>query len=491
MKVRSTLLPALASAVLLVAGSCSSKDQPAPPTTEQPSTEGTSEAVQPQVLAAFQELASQAKSDLEAYAQGLASEGEAPLDLSDLEFEIADVETIQRVLKGNLQAPLPTNGERQVNEGLVQAISHALVGIYDYAKTKRVYICPTNLENNARLLGITDLNEPDAMYAVMLHEGAHAIADRRFGLRDFLAKAMEHDEDAGLAADAMVEGYAQYVARQICTKTGKLKGLESFTRSISAIPPVADASQRALLELQVSQSTFSYTEGERFVQAVADALGEPGIQQIFATPPKSRTDVAQPSWYLHPETRPQESVDWDPALGLVPGYAVAFPDMHFSLRNLSQPEVEAAVSVLGPAEAKEMAGLVQHARMQVGVTPMGERLFVVGLSSMPDAAGAARYIELSEKSSKLKDEAMKHQGMAQITSSEMKPIDNALGKGFDSTKIVRFQGQELPVRTILVAQDNVVIEVTMSNAVIDDGELMEMIGKVRQRSLGAAEDSAR
>ncbi|HRV80121.1 MAG TPA: hypothetical protein P5218_01745, partial [Planctomycetota bacterium] len=73
----------------------------------------------------------------------------------------------------------------------------------------------------------------------------------------------------------------------------------------------------------------------------------------------------------------------------------------------------------------------------------------------------------------------------------MKPIDNALGKGFDSTKIVRFQGQELPVRTILVAQDNVVIEVTMSNAVIDDGELMEMIGKVRQRSLGAAEDSAR
>lgn len=125
-----------------------------------------------------------------------------------------------------------------MNEGLVQAISHALVGIYDYAKTKRVYICPTNLENNARLLGITDLNEPDAMYAVMLHEGAHAIADRRFGLRDFLAKAMEHDEDAGLAADAMVEGYAQYVARQICTKTGKLKGLESFTRSISAIPPL-------------------------------------------------------------------------------------------------------------------------------------------------------------------------------------------------------------------------------------------------------------
>lgn len=423
----------------------------------------------------FENLVRAARADLEAY---------SGKDLADLGFELTSRNTMIDVLTRNLRAPMPQDHPLELNAALVQATAATLVAIYDFADTKKVYTCLQNLSSNAAQLGIPELKESDALYAILVHEGVRALIDRSQGLADFLAPALRQGEDAKMAADAMVAGYAQHVARKLCEQAGKLQGFEAFTRSLSTPPPTAEAKERAMWDLHTKQVSFSYVEGETFVASVLKELGPQGVDRIFQTPPTTRQEVANPDWYLHPETRPKTSVDWDPALELVPGFAGDFPDMNFQVRSLSSPEIEGALAILGPVEAKEVASLVLDSRMNIGMTPGGERLLVVGLFAMASETDARRYLELSRKANAQKDEAMKSQGVAELRTSKLVEVHAALGDGFETSKDVYFQGRELPLRTLLVARGTTVLEVTLSNAVLSDSAWMDLAHQVMDRAQG-------
>ena len=122
----------------------------------------------------------------------------------------------------------------------LDAVAGGLVGIFDLEK-KVVHISLDTFGSMAELLGSPGLQSREAAFAVMVHEGCHAIIDQRHDLSDLFRTAQANGEEAVQAADAVSEGFAQYLARSACARAGRSEGFEAFTRAITQLHHVAGA----------------------------------------------------------------------------------------------------------------------------------------------------------------------------------------------------------------------------------------------------------
>ncbi len=410
-------------------------------------------------------------------------------DLGDLEFIRTDLATMRSVLAGNLAAPLDEGEAASLDDDMLDTLASGLVGIYDFAETKNVYICPDSITTLADLVEVPELDSEAAMFAILAHEGAHASADRQYGLQPFLEEAFSQGDNEALAANAVIEGYAQHLARIICTKHGNTKGFEDFTRALHTLPEIEDASERVLREMSVAQISFSYLEGETFVNAVFQEQGRAGIDKIFQSPPTSKALVERPGWYLHPETRPVDEVDFEASLAVLEEFLEDRPDFRFGQRELSGRDLSASMGILGRDKAQEAADLLVRCYAKSAQSAEQGGMVVVVLMTTEDETKAARYVELSRELSDVKDEAMKDPGQAQITKSILVDTDASLGTGFEITKTVLVMEQDILVNSFVVHRANLVAETLCSNGGLPEGLLREITEATLDRAQGLRPDT--
>jgi hypothetical protein len=134
--------------------------------------------------------------------------------------------------------------------------------------------------------------DDDSPYArlILVHELTHAWQDQQYDLHSVWGRA--ESADAGRAVRALIEGDAKRIEhRWLAAQPESVQAAlrREFGDGADSDASVAERSATALL-------TFSYTYGERFVNAVAAHGGNAAVTAAFHDPPVSTEQV------LHPET---------------------------------------------------------------------------------------------------------------------------------------------------------------------------------------------
>lgn len=126
-----------------------------------------------------------------------------------------------------------------------------VAGFYDPREERLVLV---------RGAGVDDLT--------LAHELAHALEDQHYDL-DALSRRAEEDDDASAAVTALTEGTATRVTSRYLDRHPDALSLGDALRSLMGslgATPLPPAVMRSLV--------FSYAEGERFVDALADLTGD-------------------------------------------------------------------------------------------------------------------------------------------------------------------------------------------------------------------------
>src|SRR5262249_54477815 len=126
------------------------------------------------------------------------------------------------------------------------------------------------------------------------------------------------DQDALRALNALIEGHAQFVARELAPRLGCADGFAAYTRAINAPPKGlvenGDTGTQMVLRTANSALTTSYTEGEACFTALHAEGGDAAVERAFREPPGDAVLIARPAWFLHPEQRPRAVFELEPAL---------------------------------------------------------------------------------------------------------------------------------------------------------------------------------
>ncbi len=365
----------------------------------------------------------------------------------------------------------------------IQNLSQALLGIYDLEKDV-VHIALDHFSSMAKAIELPELRAREVAYAVMVHEGAHAYADANFDLIKLFTEAQAVGSAAVTCAEAVCEGHAQYLARKTCRAANRLQGFEIFTRAITEIPEGLDAGERALIEMNVRAFGFAYGHGETFVEAVMAQGDADSERQIFEDPPRTRTEVLRPAWCLDPESRPEHGFALDEALELVPDAFAEVSGIRFTRNELAGSDLaEANASAMGRDSAEAMADLLEVCQVQIGMVGQGDKMAFVALMVTADEASADRFLAFAQQASDAKDRAFGQSNVIKIISSESTPFDSELGIGIDQVKRIEFNGQEAPLRSLMVRRDNLIIEITLSNLELPEGEAESLADQVLRRAM--------
>lgn len=404
-------------------------------------------------------------------------------DQAELRFLVSDSDRIVEVLGRNIGARFSESQESGVPESAIQQLSQALLGIYDLEKDV-VHIALDHFVSMAKAIDMPELRAREVAYAVMVHEGAHAYADANFDLIKLFTEAQAEGSVAVTCAEAVCEGHAQYLARKTCSAANRLEGFEIFTRAITEIPDGLDAGERAIVEMNVRAFGFAYGHGESFVEAVIAKGGAIAEQQIFEDPPRTRTEVLRPAWYLDPDSRPEHGFALDEALELVPDAFAEIRGIRFTRNELAGSDLaEANASAMGKESAEAMAALLEVCQVQIGMVGQGDKMAFVALMVTADEASADRFLAFAQQASDAKDEAFRQSTVIKILSSESTPFDSELGVGINQVKRIEFNGQVAPLRSLMVRRGNLIVEITLSNLELPEGEAESLADQVLLRAM--------
>ena len=404
-------------------------------------------------------------------------------DQSELRFLVSDTERMTEVLERNIAARFAEGEESGIAASAIEQLSKALLGIYDLEKDV-VHIALDHFVSMAEAIDMPELKAREVTYAVMVHEGAHAYADANFDLTRLFRDAQERGAVDLTCAEAVCEGHAQYLARKTCAAANRLGGFEIFTQAITEIPSGLDAGQRALVEKSVHAFGFAYGHGETFVTAVIADGGASAEQRIFTNPPRTRTEVLRPAWYIDPDSRPEHGYDIDEALALVPDSFSEVPGIRFTRNELAGSDLaEANATVMGRERAVAMGALLEVCQVQIGMVGQGDQMAYIGLMTTADEASADQFLAFAQEASEAKDEAFREDGYIKILSSKTTLIDSELGIGMNHIKRVAVNGQEAPLSSMIVRRGRLIVEITLSNLELPDGEAEALADRVLRRAM--------
>jgi len=126
------------------------------------------------------------------------------------------------------------------------------------------------------------------------HEYTHALQDQVFGL-DKLAMDTPDQGDRDLARTALAEGDATLAMTLWSTKNMSLLDLLAVVGDSSS---AAQTAQLAKAPTILRESlTFPYLDGLAFVQSIYDKGGWAAIDQLYANPPDSTSQILHPDLY--------------------------------------------------------------------------------------------------------------------------------------------------------------------------------------------------
>jgi hypothetical protein len=143
-------------------------------------------------------------------------------------------------------------------------------------------------------LYITDWASSNLQDEALIHEMAHALADQNFSLEKFSSK-VEEDSEKSLARQAVVEGQAVWLSREVLLHHGvDINSQPDKPSEPEEKYPVFD---KAPLYFQQTLM-FPYNEGEQFQKAVVQKFGKEGYTRVFRNPPVSAQQILHPELYF-------------------------------------------------------------------------------------------------------------------------------------------------------------------------------------------------
>ena len=138
-------------------------------------------------------------------------------------------------------------------------------------------------------LFLTDWASDSLREAATVHEMAHALADQNYSLERF-AKKVQNDTEKSAARQAVVEGQASWLMRELDRHHPEHKQ----SAQVDTPFPVFDQAPLYLRETL----TFPYNYGTEFQQAVYARFGRDSFRKVFVEPPVSTQQILHPEVYF-------------------------------------------------------------------------------------------------------------------------------------------------------------------------------------------------
>ena len=227
-----------------------------------------------------------------------------------------------------------------------------------------------------RKLFLTDWTSPQLRSAAVAHELAHALADQNYPLERF-AKRVERDSEKAAARQAVVEGQASWLMREMLRQHPAVAVTEPAQPDLSS--DIFDQAPRYLQETL----TFPYNFGTSFQQAVVERLGQAAFRRVFEKPPVSTQQILHPELYF---------------AGLEP-LKIQLPSLPGMKRLVEGPlgELEHGILLRQFTSAEDAQAVSPHwrgAKYQLWEDRHEERVALVYRSAWESEAWAQRYFAL-------------------------------------------------------------------------------------------------
>ncbi len=343
------------------------------------------------------------------------------------------------------------------------SLSPGLLAKYAFEE-RAVLVQADAFEVLSHLIGIPELASEPVLRAVILHELVHAADDETHNMTAFFASC--DSADAIRIRNAILEGHAQMVARDLAERAGCAQGFEIFTRAI-ATPPVTSHEEGAALEMMARAATsfmaFNYITGEAFFQGVRAGGGDEAVRRAFSAPPRDPVVIVHPEWFLHPELRPRAVFELDPALETFASAFEGDEDWTLNRVSVSPTDLTAAMAPLPEDEIRVIADSLRQSRVQVAMLGQGEAQLVLGLFEFGSPDEAAAYLEAYARLQRLRDDMMK-EGTVRILSAEYVPLTAPRPAGVVVEKRIAVGAVNVDLSALCVTRGALAVEALASNA---------------------------
>lgn len=133
-----------------------------------------------------------------------------------------------------------------------------------------------------------------ALLTLLIHELVHAADDQRYRIHENRALNFR----ASFAQSATFEGHAQWVTRQICAYSDCLQGLEALDNFMFSRVEQSNQLTQPVEAISRNVLEYSYVEGERFIQKLAERDGgDRLIDALLSQPPYDPIQILAPETY--------------------------------------------------------------------------------------------------------------------------------------------------------------------------------------------------
>lgn len=385
--------------------------------------------------------------------------------------EVLSAENVE-TFRNQIEDPEQADAER---ERFARLMSAAVLAKYSWSADE-VMVVAGHFEDMAEELDEPELHSPEALRALLVHELVHAVDDYRFDYSSRLTSMSAADHI--LCLEAVMEGNAQRVARDVAQEREWSSGFDAFTRSITAIPGVEDMDplERYMAEMSVVRFGTSYHDGERFVRAVLEGGGAEALERAFREPPTSTEILFHPEWFLDPSLRPELVYD-------LPG-ALASVDERFEegwnsfSMEINSAQLSQALAMLPEDDVRRCTSAVRSAQTRVHVPDEGAQngeMVVLVLMETPSFSEASFLFKAEERLIHLKDSMFeggplelkdKRQGHDRVEETQVFWCEKRIGlRGEDDE-------DDLVAMAVVMMRGSLVLEV---NRIGTDLELEELL----------------
>lgn len=368
---------------------------------------------------------------------------------------VSDLEGMAKVLEAEFRETKALAG--QAHATLARDLAQLLLAKFD-GQADVILLMPRNAERLMALQGETVGPDEEVLRVLLAHEVTHALDWERFDLEKTIQGRTT--SDGVLAANAVAEGHAQWVAEQAARAWGLTAAFERMTRIIVKPPAGLSPQVREALAPALAQATFAYVHGHEFMESVSKAKGREGIEAALRAPPVGTRDIEEPQRWLAGASAAPATAEHDPDLAAVlADLRVIVGDATWTVvtNRLLAAVLRTQVGKLLPEDRERYLEGYEDGQVLVGQVE-GEHVMVIGMAlSFHEPAQAALLIGMERRS--LVAEAGLAPGL-EILSTDMSDGAGPDGKleGFAMRRVARSGDQTVVVQTQGAVAGRVAIE---------------------------------
>jgi hypothetical protein len=392
-----------------------------------------------------------------------------------ISLKISTVDEIKDILIRELEPQLHIQYENEsdLNANLSMSaniLASSLLAKYE-SSTKTIHIVPPNI---LAIWGNLNADEfRDLLSAILIHEYIHAADDINYNFTDRLLNCGNSAEIK--AYNAVIEGHAQYVARQICEYLNYVNAFNTFTDMIGAFEEseTEDETVLYLRRIYCAEFSFIYYDGENFITEIVEMGGEEYIEQAFIYPPKDMEVILNPEWYVYPDSRPELTYNIETALNYI---IEEFPNFQSLKIPLTKPLLETALVYIPEDDIERIINNLVQAhtvQLQPANSYSGDKLIIAALYEFTNPEEAMHFVASSELMSRMKDEKM-NTGIINIIETKYKSITEDTVNGVYFFKKIETYGQVIDTYSLIVYQNKFVAEISYLNKKINTEQLIKM-----------------